>query len=165
LLQINYFFLFIKAVISTAAKATTRTNNINGNRVGIEKPIITTNRVIITIINVPRNSFFPNGLPNSSFILTRDYLGRSNLHNASEIQPSPIPLKSIQRVRVKIISGLYEKFRVVDSARNITRNVPINENTIPPIIKARIYSLSIVSYILSPLMIAYSDMNINLLGG
>lgn len=96
---------------------------------------------------------------------THDYLGRSNLHKASEIQPSPIPLKSTQRERTNKISGLYEKFRAVDSARNITRNVPINENTIPPIIKARIYSLSTASNIFSTLKIAYSDMNINLFGG
>jgi hypothetical protein len=73
---------------------------------------------------------------------THDYLGRSNLHKPSEIQPSPILLKSTQMVRINVIFGINEKFRAVDNARIITKNVPINENTIPPIIKARICSLS-----------------------
>lgn len=82
-LEINYLFLFIRDIITTANRVTRRTNNINGNRVGILKPIPIKNRHIITTINVSMNSFIPNGLPNSSFIFTRDYL-RSYLLNGSE---------------------------------------------------------------------------------
>ncbi len=61
----------------TTIKKTTITNNINGNKVGIRNITQTKNRLTITTVTVSSNSFFPNDLPNSSFIITHDYF--SNL--------------------------------------------------------------------------------------
>jgi hypothetical protein len=63
-------FLFIRESINTTIKATPRTNNINGKREGIQLPIPTKNKVTITTINVSKNSFNSNGLPNSSFSIS-----------------------------------------------------------------------------------------------
>lgn len=93
---------------------------------------------------------------------THNYLGRINLHKATEIEASPRPLKNTQRVRNnKISSKINENCRIIENKRIIEGIVPIIVSIIPPIIKTRIYSLSTDSNIFSPLMIAYSDMDIN----
>jgi hypothetical protein len=162
----DYLFRLCQNVNNAVIRKITSTRNINENKSGIRKAIETINRVIITIINVSKNSFFPKVLPNSSFIFSHDYLERNNLHKASEIHPSPILLKITQRLRTIIAEGKYvEKFRAIDIARNITKNIPINENTIPPMINSRIRFLSTTSNNFFPPTHAYSYMNINFLGG
>ena len=97
---------------------------------------------------------------------THDYLERINLHNATEIETSPRPLKNTQRVRNnKILSKNNEYFRIIVNKRNIDGIVPIIVDIIPPIIKTLIYSLSTDSNIFSPRMIAYPDMDMNFFGG
>jgi hypothetical protein len=66
----NHLNLFFREVTKTTIKKTARTNNINGKNSGIRKAIQTISRVIITTISVSKNSFFPNFLPNSSFIVS-----------------------------------------------------------------------------------------------
>ena len=70
----DYLFSLCRYVNKTVSKKIISIRNINGNKLGIRKAIETINRVIITTINVSRNSFFPKVLPNSSFILPHYYL-------------------------------------------------------------------------------------------
>jgi len=96
----------------------------------------------------------------------RNYLGRINLHKATEIEASPIPLKNTQRVRNNNISfTIIENCRGIANKRTMDSIVPIIVNIIPPRIKTRIYSLSTDSNIFSPLWIGYPDMDINFFGG
>ena len=70
----DYLFRFCRKTNNTIIKKITNTNNINRKKSGIIKPTQTKNKATTTTINVSRNSFSPNGLPDSSFILTHDYL-------------------------------------------------------------------------------------------
>jgi len=55
-----------------------------------------------------------------------DYLGRINLHKATEIEASPRPLKNTQRIRNnKISSKINENCWIIENKRIIDGIVPV----------------------------------------
>ena len=139
-LEINFLFLFFQEVINTAIKVTRRTNNINGNRGGIWKPIQNKNKHITTAINISKNSFIPNGLPNSPFILTHDFLNEllgyfSYLKRAEPISNEAKDIASIIQVTPNPLSTIVFK-SVAGSPKKTTKlkKKPIISTIIAPII-------------------------------
>lgn len=98
-------------MINIMIKPTTTMNNTVPMRGGTRKLTQNKNRVIIAIINVSGNSFFPIFLPNSFFILTHDYLASFNQINNNKYLQSKkviqIQAKYKQIPKIQLDSLLY----------------------------------------------------------